>query len=148
MEEFKEINLDDYKSCTFDGAEYSHGSEVCSGGKMLRCHDGEWEDIGESCESKESAVFLNASHTATYSEKTLVQDDKSTLVPCIKYEANPRDPFRTIYLVNGCNTCKKVRIHWYAGNRDAWTTHKVQANAVILIRQVYGNSRMVSESDC
>jgi hypothetical protein len=148
MEDFKEINLDEQDSCKFGGSDYSHGSEICSGGKMIRCHDGEWEDIGESCKENEKEVYLNNNRTATFTDKSKAENDKSNVIPCVKYEFNPRDPNRTIYLVNDCNECKKIRIHWYAGSRDAWGTYQVNANSIILIRQVYGNSRMVSESDC
>jgi hypothetical protein len=30
------------KICTFEGAQYSHGSELCTSTRCLRCDDGQW----------------------------------------------------------------------------------------------------------
>lgn len=38
-----EMEKSERKSCTFEGEEYSHGSEVCKDGKCMICNDGQWE---------------------------------------------------------------------------------------------------------
>jgi len=33
------------KNCTFEGREYSHGTELCIEGKCMICNDGRWEQV-------------------------------------------------------------------------------------------------------
>ncbi|GGY35865.1 DUF1496 domain-containing protein [Pseudoduganella albidiflava] len=35
--------------CTYAGQEYSEGSVICQGGRLMKCQGGNWGDTGASC---------------------------------------------------------------------------------------------------
>lgn len=42
-------------ACTFAGQEYSEGSVVCQGGRLMRCQGGNWGDTGADCDGNATA---------------------------------------------------------------------------------------------
>jgi len=147
MEEANESKSVNHDCCEWNKSQYSHGSEICEGGKMLRCDNGEWQDIGEECQKIITSTYLNKSKTAVYEKKLNAENDNSEPNFCISLQPYMGD-INQIYLVNGCDQCKVVNIHWYEGRKDAWANEKVYGQKIRLIKKPLANGRIVSEKKC